>query len=106
MPLRQLADKIGFAYGHLSDLERGIKPPPSERKIIKIADALGIQKDDLLQSARKVDPQVTDYVSGQPKAVDFLRTAQERGFSNGDWEKLKKIAELSNLGRAKQEEDE
>jgi len=106
LTLRQLAEKIDIAYGHLSDLERGVKPPPSEKVIINISSILNIDKDTLLKAAKKIDPQITDYVSRQPKAADFLRMAQERDFNNGDWDRLKKIAQLSNLGRANEEEDE
>ena len=101
LTIRQLAEKIGIAYGHLSDLERGVKPPPSGKIIINISSILNIDKDRLLQAAKKIDPQITDYVSRQPNAADFLRMAQERDFKNGDWDRIKKIVELSKLGKEK-----
>jgi transcriptional regulator with XRE-family HTH domain len=101
--LRELARMIDKSPGYISDVELQRVPPPSEEVILKIADALGVAKSELLTAARKVDPELSDYVLRQPNAADFLRMAKERDFDNEDWERLAQLAEISRLGRQKKE---
>ena len=75
--LRELSRLVGKSPGYISDVELDNVPPPSENVIIKIADALGIDKRPLLQQAKKVDPELTRYVADQPLAADFLRMAKK-----------------------------
>jgi transcriptional regulator with XRE-family HTH domain len=102
--LRELARMIDKSPGYISDVELERVPPPSEEVILKMADALGVAKNELLTAARKVDPELSDYVLRQPNAADFLRLAKERDFDNEDWERLAQLAEISRLGRQKKEE--
>jgi len=102
--LRELARMIDKSPGYISDVELERVPPPSEEVILKIADALGVDKSELLTAARKVDPELSDYVLRQPNAADFLRMAKEREFGDDDWERLAQLAEISRLGRQKEEE--
>ena len=97
--LRELARMIDKSPGYISDVELERVPPPSEEVILKIADALGVDRSELLTAARKVDPELSDYVLRQPNAADFLRMAKERDFDNEDWERLAQLAEISRLGR-------
>jgi transcriptional regulator with XRE-family HTH domain len=97
--LREAAAMIQKSPGYLSDVEQDRVAPPSEKVIIRMAQVLGIEKDFLLQAARKVDPEITAYVSGQPPAADFLRMAREEEFDNDDWKRLKQLARISKLGK-------
>jgi len=101
--LRELARLVDKSPGYMSDVEGDRVPPPSESVIIAIAAALGADKSDLLLAARKVDPELADYVIRQPEAADFLRLARQRSFSADDWDRLKQLAELSRLGKDEEE---
>jgi transcriptional regulator with XRE-family HTH domain len=96
--LRELAKMIGKSPSYLSEIESNRVPPPSAEMILDIARALGGYRNELLAAASKIDPQLTDYVSHQPEAADFLRKAQEYGFDKEDWQKLDQLAEIA-LGR-------
>ena len=96
--LRELAKMIGKSPSYLSEIESDHVPAPSAEMILDIAHAIGGHKNKLLTAASKMDPQLTDYVSHQPEAADFLRKAQEYGFDKEDWQKLDQLAEIA-LGR-------
>lgn len=56
--LRELAEKAGISKTYLSYVERGVHPPPSADKVVKLAEALGESKDRLLKIAGLIDPKV------------------------------------------------
>jgi len=97
--LRELASLIKKSPGYLSDVELDRVPPPSEKVIVDIASALRVDKNILLSLAKKVDPEVSEYVAEKPQAADFLRMAKERGFDADDWDRLRQLAKLSKLGK-------
>lgn len=87
--LRQFAQAVGISATFLSKVETGEFPPPSADKIKKMAELLEVNADELLALAGKVDPELPEIIREQPKAVaDFLRTAQEYGLSEKQFEKL------------------
>ena len=100
MGLRELARLINKSPGYLSDVEHDHVPPPSEEVILKIADVLQVDKNDLLMAARKMDPELSRYVTREPEVADFLRMAHEKKFDSDDWETLTKLAEAAKLGKA------
>jgi len=97
--LRELATLIHKSPGYLSDVELDQVPPPSEKMILDIANALGVDKITLLSAARKQDPEISEYVVNEPQAADFLRMAKNRKFNSDDWERLRQLAKLSKLGK-------
>jgi transcriptional regulator with XRE-family HTH domain len=99
MGLRELARLIDKSPGYLSDVEGDRVAPPSETIIIQIAKALQVEGDELLSAAMKIDPDVTSYVAKEPWAADFLRMARNRHYSKDDWDRLKQLAEISQLGK-------
>ena len=103
LSLRELAGRIGISPGYLSDLENEKVAPPSEKLIMDMAGILGIEKDELLKAAAKVDPEVAEYVAHEPRAADFLRMAKEQEFKNGDWERLRELARIARLGKQEEE---
>lgn len=103
LSLREFAGRVGISPGYLSDLENEKVAPPSEKLIMDMAGILGIEKDELLKAAEKVDPEVAEYVAHEPRAADFLRMAKEKNFDNGDWEKLSEIARVVGLGKPGEE---
>ncbi len=102
--LRELARLINKSPGYLSDVELERVPPPSQEVIIRIAIALDTDKNELLSAAKKVDPELSDYVIKQPQAADFLRMAKEKKFKDEDWERLSQLAKISGLGKAEKKE--
>ncbi|CAB1074380.1 hypothetical protein D1AOALGA4SA_2199 [Olavius algarvensis Delta 1 endosymbiont] len=97
--LRELARLIEKSPGYISDVEQDHVPPPSEDVIIEIAAALTVDKKELLNAARKMDPELSRYVTGEPEAADFLRMAREKKFDSEDWETLTRLAEAAKLGK-------
>lgn len=103
--LRELARHIDKSPGYISDVENGRVKPPSETIIIKISEILHVDKNELLTSAKKIDPELTGYVAEDPHVADFLRMAKEKDYKDGDWERLKQLAEIANLGGIKKERE-
>jgi len=98
--LRELARLIEKSPGYISDVEHDNVPPPSEDVILKIASVLNVDKKALLSAAKKMDPEISRYVAGEPEVADFLRMTQEKRFDSDDWETLTKLAEAAKLGKA------
>ena len=97
--LRELARLIEKSPGYLSDVESGNVPPPSEETIVQIASALNVDKKALLKAAKKIDPELSEYVAEQPQVADFLRMAKDQEFNDDDWDRLTQLAKLSKLGK-------
>jgi len=97
--LRELARMIHASPGYLSDVENGRAAPPSEKVIVDMARVLNVDKQRLLAAARKVDPELSQYVAQQPEVADFLRTAKDRGYREDDWVRLSQLAEIAKLGK-------
>lgn len=97
--LRELARLIGKSPGYISDVELDNVPPPSEETIVNISSALSVDKKVLLNKAKKVDPELSEYVADQPQVADFLRMAKDQEYSGDDWDRLTQLARLSKLGK-------
>ena len=98
--LRKFAETVGISPAYLSRLESDRDPPPSEEIVIKIADALGADSDELLSHANKVSPDLIKIIKNHPKSVPaFLRLAKEKNLSEEDWERISEYVELKMLGK-------
>ncbi len=102
--LRELSRRIEKSPGYLSDVESGNVPPPSKETIVQIANALNVDKKTLLNAAKKIDPELSEYVAEQPQVADFLRMAKDQEFNDDDWDRLTQLAKLSKLGKGEGEE--
>ena len=102
--LRELARHISKSPGYLSDMENGRVPPPSEALILDIAAALKVDKRKLLVAARKVDPEVSNYVAQKPEVADFLRMARDQEFEPDDWERITELVKIAKLGKREKED--
>jgi hypothetical protein len=60
---------------------------------------LGVDGDALLGAAKKVDPQLSQYLAEQPKAADFLRWARDKQYDKDDFERLTRMAKAARLGK-------
>ena len=87
--LRQFATAVGISPTFQSKVERGEFDPPAADKIIRMAQLLSVDADELLALADKVDPELDEIIKEQPTALaDLLRAA--RGMSE---EELRKLTE-------------
>ena len=94
--LRKVAGVIGVEPAYLSKVEREVVAPPSEAKIIVLADALGEDPDVLLAMAGKVSSDLQSIIKKRPKLfADLIRQLKEepdhavlkvvREVKDGDW---------------------
>jgi len=94
--LRQVAITIGVEPAFLSKVERDIVSPPSEGKIIALAEVLNEDPDLLLAMAGKVSSDLLAIVKARPQLIgELLRELKEqpdhavlsvvRNITDGDW---------------------
>ncbi len=99
--LRKFAKAVGISPTFLSKIETGEFDPPAADKIIRMAELLEIDADELLAIAEKVDPELTEIIRERPVAMaDFLRTT--RGMSA---EKLQELTERLRREVESEEDD-
>ncbi len=96
MSLRQVAMRIGVEPAFLSKVERDLTPPPSEAKVIALAEALGENPDMLLAMAGKVSSDLLQIIQKRPQLfAELLRQLKQqpdhailnivRQVTDGDW---------------------
>ena len=94
--LRQVALKIGVEPSFLSKVEREIVPPPSEAKIILLAEVLDEDQDVLLALAGKVSSDLLKIIKERPallaELIRKLKTEPDhavlrivREVTDGEW---------------------
>ncbi len=87
--LRQFAQKVGISATFLSKVETGEFDPPKAEHIIRMAQLLEVDADELLALADKTDPELEEIIKAEPKAVaDLLRTVRDRGLTAADLQKI------------------
>jgi transcriptional regulator with XRE-family HTH domain len=87
--LRKFAEAVGISATFLSKIETGEFAPPAPDRIKKMAELLSVDADELLALANKVDPDLSDIIKEQPKAMaDFLRTARDMNLSEAELREL------------------
>jgi transcriptional regulator with XRE-family HTH domain len=70
--VRQVAQRIGVEPSFLSKVERGEVPPPSEAKIVALAQELGEDPDVLLALAGKVSSDLQAAIRKRPELFGSL----------------------------------
>jgi transcriptional regulator with XRE-family HTH domain len=70
---RDLARQLGISNSYLSDIEYD-RRRPAPHLLEKIADALGLPRDDLMARAGYVGPEAEEYLRANPAAVLLVRT--------------------------------
>tara|TARA_Y100000588_G_scaffold296862_1_gene317462 strand:+ start:102 stop:455 length:354 start_codon:yes stop_codon:yes gene_type:complete len=94
--VRKVAMKIGVEPAFLSKVEREIVSPPSEGKIVALAEVLGEDQDILLAMAGKVSSDLLAIIRGRPavfaELIRRLKTEPDhavlrivREVRDGDW---------------------
>ena len=94
--VRQLAARVGIEPSYLSKIERGEQAPPSEAKIVALAEVLDEDPDVLLAMAGKVSSDLQEAIRKRPQLfaelIRQLRNAPDRAVlrivrevRDGDW---------------------
>ena len=71
---RTLAARVGIDFTYLSKLENGRLDPPAADTIVRLADALGADADELLLLAGKVPQDLVPLITRSPQWPAFLRS--------------------------------
>ncbi len=74
---RELAEKVGVDFSYLSKLENGVLPPPSEKVILKLAEILHTDKDELIILAGRIPADIAEMLKNQ-KTLQLLRSEHTR----------------------------
>ena len=91
MGIRELGRAVGVTGMHISNLEKG-KSAPSAELVLKLAEALEANADELLYLADQVSPEVVDVIHQNPLAIpNFLRSA--KNLTPEQWELLQQQVE-------------
>ncbi len=91
MGVRELGRAVGVTGMHISNLEKG-KSAPSAKLVLKLAEALEANADELLYLADQVSPEVVNVIHQNPLAIpNFLRSA--KNLTPEQWELLQKQVE-------------
>ena len=88
LSLRRLAEEAALDFTYLSKVETGRTPPPSEDAIVRLAEVLDADRDELLSLAKKVDRSLHEFLVTEPDAPRLLRA-----WSDGRLDEAKKIIE-------------
>jgi len=72
---RELANKIGVNFTYLSKIESGAMPPPSEKVIQRLTEALNADKDELMTLAGKIPSDIAQILKTR-EALQFLRSGR------------------------------
>jgi transcriptional regulator with XRE-family HTH domain len=70
--VRKVAARIGVEPSYLSKIERGEQPPPSEEKIVALAEVLGEDPDVMLAMAGKVSSDLQEAIRKRPQLFGEL----------------------------------
>lgn len=75
--VRELGRAVGVTGMHISNMEKG-KSLPSPALIVKLAEALDTDVDEMSHRADHIAPEVVGVIQNQPKSVpSFLRSAKD-----------------------------
>jgi len=70
---RELAEKAGIDFTYLSKIENGALPPPSDKVILRLADILNVDRDELIQLAGKIPPDIAQMLKSR-ETLQLLRS--------------------------------
>ena len=73
----ELAEKANVRHTYISRVERGHTRPPSTETIVRIADALDANADELLALAGKIAPDVKQVMIEHSRLMNVVREEAE-----------------------------
>jgi len=74
---RELAEKIGVDFSYLSKIENGVLPPPSEKAILRLAEALNADRDELITLAGRIPADIAQMLKYR-KTLELLRSERTK----------------------------
>lgn len=86
---RQLAEQVGIDFTYISKIESGAMDPPAEDKIIRMAEVLGVDSDELVLAAKKVPTSFQKLITENRDVPMFLRKAN--ALTPQQWQQIKQI---------------
>jgi len=95
---RELADRINVNFSYLSKIESGVVPPPSEKVISQLAEALNADKDELTILAGKIPPDVAQILRNR-ETLQRLRSAHTRQMERSSKKRGGTIAIMKSLSK-------
>lgn len=72
---RELADKLGVHFSYLSKIESGVIPPPSTQVILRLAEVLNADQDELMLLAGKIPSDIAQILKNR-EALQLLRASR------------------------------
>lgn len=94
--LRQFARLLDVSAPYISDIERDRRDPPKAEIIVKMAELLNVDENELLALADKTPPELHDTFKKNPTYTrmvpEFMRTANKSDLSDEDWKELIEMA--------------
>ncbi|MDD2324615.1 MAG: helix-turn-helix transcriptional regulator [Alphaproteobacteria bacterium] len=82
---RSFAKAVGISSTYLSQIERGVLPPPANDKIMAIAKLLDENADELMLLAGRVPPDIQAIILKNPAEVCGFLRGGTKDFSREDW---------------------
>jgi PTS system nitrogen regulatory IIA component len=93
--LREMAKKLGVSPAFLSQIEAGRQHKIPKNRILQVAQMLGVSESYLLGTARRVHPDIIEYLRNTPEAAEFMITALKSGFEAEDFADLRESLNTS-----------
>lgn len=88
LTLRRLGRKVRLSPAYLCRLENGKAPPPPVHRIEALASALQADPEELVRSARRLDPDLARYILSRDQLLSFLYEARRRKLDDPDFDEL------------------
>jgi len=90
MTQRELADRVNIDFSYLSKIESGAVPPPSQKVISQLAEALNVDKDELIISAGKVPSDIVQILQNR-ETLQRLRSARAKQMARASKKEGKRL---------------
>jgi len=103
LSLREFSKSIGMTHVAIKNIENG-KVEAKKETLLKLAHKLGLEPDEILAKAAKLDDEIETMISERSETVpQFLRTAKH--LSDDQWKEItrqvKKMDRDNNLNKEK-----
>ena len=103
LTLRELAERVNIDFTYLSKIESGAMPPPSEKVILQLAEALNTDKDELIILAGRIPSDIAQILKDEEtlkrlRSTHAEQTVQSSG-NRGEIADVVKRSALFNLSK-------
>lgn len=86
--LREMAREMNVSPAYLSQVERGLLPPPTHERIHVIAGILGIPESSLREMIARPDPEILSLLAENPELNQFIYAASSAGLNYEDYRNM------------------